>query len=124
MGRSAMSLDPEVFLLEAAEPFAFIRPLPGGLYEPVAEDHKGGNCVHQFAIISEPYIIDIVAWQWDWPAEWWLRLGYATLLGDHMFLRGRHTKLLLVETPAAYIENRGECACVLNWHRVDLLDAF
>lgn len=38
--------------------------------------------------------------------------------------RWRPGRVLLVETPAAYIENRGECVCVLDWDSVDLIDAF
>lgn len=113
-------IDADTFLAEAAEPFAVIRPLANGTYEPAAD----GIPVHQCPAVAEPDILDIVAWAWDDPGCWWLRLDHATWLGDHMFRRGRRQKLLLVETPAAYVENRGECVCVLDWTRVDLIDAF
>lgn len=116
-------LDPEAFLLEAAEPAGAIRPLASGRYEPTTEAGEGIIDLAFFvAVVSAPDILDIVAWEWDRPDVWWLRLGEATWLGDHMFRQKR--RLLLVETPKDYVQNRGQCACVLNWGRVDLVDAF
>lgn len=120
-----MALDADTFLAEAAEPFAFIRPLANGTYEPYGEGGEvQGIPALQCPVITGDDVLDIVAWQWDEPGIWWLRLDQATWLGDHMFRRGRRQKLLLVETPADYVANHGECVCVLDWTRVDLIDAF
>lgn len=153
-----MALDADI-VAETAEPFAFIRPLADGTYEPCGDAQDGIQAL-QLAVTSGPDILDMVAWPWDEPLIWWLRHDAATWLGDHHLWRpspgdlarkilaragskqaGDHAlalrcartvianrwkpkRVLLVETPSAYVENRGECVCVLDWTRVDLIDAF
>lgn len=115
--------DAHKFVMEAAEPFAIIRALPGGCYEPAAEGDADAIEAFQCPVLAFPDVLDIAAWDPRQPGAWWLRLGGASLLGDHMFQGGRK-KILLVESPSGYVRNRCEAVCVINWQTVDLIDAF
>ena len=141
--------DPEAFLREASEPFAFIRR-SGGLYESATEDDPEAVFALQLPVVDAGEVIDIVAWQPDYPLTWWRRRGVATMLGGHNLWRplpaeiaaddselafqiARETiaarwtprSILLVESPAEYLANRGDrTVCVLNWDEVDLIEMF
>lgn len=124
MGEHLLDIDTDRFVAEAAEPAGPIRPLATGLYEPTVEHGLGIIDLAFFVpVVSWPDVLDIVAWEWNQPFVWWLRLGEAMWLGDHQFRRNEG-RILLVETPADYVQNRGACACVLDWGSVDLVDAF
>lgn len=105
---------PESFLAEAADPFALIRPVSDALYEPTAEGEDGGLSALCLPC-ADPWgaVVDIVAWAWDRPGHWWRRTGLVDRLVDPQWLLG--DRIRLVETPADWLADRCESACILDW---------
>lgn len=99
-----------------------IRPLDGTLYAPAGEsdpDAVLALCVS----CADPWgnVVDGVAWAWDRPGKWWRRTGRVDRLVDPKWLLGE--RIRLVETPAEWLADRCESACVLDWS-IDLTAIF
>src|SRR5690349_18096681 len=83
---SAPPLNADALLVEAAEPFTFIRR-NGGLYELATEDHPEAVFALQMPVVDAGEVLDLVAWLPDDPLTWWRRRGAATMLGGHNLWR-------------------------------------
>ena len=93
-----------------------IRPLECGLWEP---SDTGGMAFIQPALDDGAYstIIDLVAWFPANPAEFWLRTGLATVLGEGSmcFAYARQTPMPIWRRPLRWLRAHGWGLVVFDW---------
>jgi hypothetical protein len=96
-------------------PIVRIEPYRDGTFGYAADDV--GTLARQCPVLEHEELIDVVAWPLNGVSPWWTLRGVATLLGEHELRAAwwESRPARLVETPQAYLDQAGECACVLDW---------
>lgn len=96
--------------------FAFDDTGPGMLIQPVTD----GPQASIFTGVADPAVVDLLAYQPDAPARWYLFRGESALaLGQDAIRDAAVTgdPLRLFRTPLTWLAGGGDGACLLDWRR-------
>ena len=108
---------------DAAWPIAYIEPAGDGSWQPAP---PGAGLLAALLALEEPgggELIDICGWELGGGGSpWWLRTGAVGWLGPRWLDRCRRVDrpLRIVGTPKAWLRDRGEAVCIVDWN-IDLL---
>jgi hypothetical protein len=110
-------------LAASFEPIRLVLPQPDGSWQPADPGDPGAVLAHCLPC-GNPWgeVIDIVAWAWDRPGRWWRRTRLVDRLVDPEWLSG-DKPVRLVGTPAEWLADRCEAACILDWS-IDIAAVF
>lgn len=93
-----------------------ILPQPTGLWIPTAASDPNATEALLLPVTANNRLIDLVAWRWDNPRQWWQRTGAATHLGDQWLDDPPDGATVpLSDTPADWLASRGKTLVILNW---------
>jgi hypothetical protein len=96
----------------------WVRPYPGGTFEPLPEHEPGAVKVRLLRVHSrDQELIDIIAWAPEKPSTWWTLNDVVTHIGTDPLSHAAWTgkPAYFVETPQRFIECGKRVACVIDW---------
>jgi hypothetical protein len=102
---------------QTVQPY-WVRPYPGGTFEPLPEHEPGAVEVRLLRVHSrDRELIDIIAWAPEKPSTWWTLNDLVTHIGTDALSYAAWTgkPAYFVETPQRFIECGKRVACVIDW---------